>query len=65
MTIELVSTTTDGSTGITGSKASLLIITSKHSVETGMTLSIMGAVVKEKNQNQAPHKNLKPKPHFC
>lgn len=33
MIIELVSATTDGSTGITGSKALLPIIISKHSVE--------------------------------
>lgn len=45
--IELVSATTDGSTGIAGSKASLLIIISEHSVETWKALNIMGAVVKK------------------
>lgn len=47
MIIELVSAT-DGSTGITGSKALLLLIISKHSVEMWMAFNIMGAAVKTK-----------------
>lgn len=49
--IELVSATTDGSTGITESKAALLIIITEHSVETCITLNIMGAVEKKYSVN--------------
>lgn len=43
--IESVPATTDGSTGITRSKGSLLVIITEHSVETWVTLNIMGAMV--------------------